>query len=154
MELKIKKGLLEEIISICKKALPKKSFGIVAGRNSTAEELYSLKTNLRPIDLVINSLFESYGEFYHDKDRGFWIDSEEQLKVMEEIERKGQHLVGIYHSHRCLCSVPSQVDMDLHYDSNAVAIIISLVNPHSPEVRAYMMGNNSYKEIEIHLEEG
>lgn len=153
MELKLKKGLLEEMISMCKKVLPRKSFGIVAGRNGIAEELYPLKTNLRPIDPVINTLFESYGEFYHDKDRGFWIDPEEQLSKVKEIERKGQRIIGIYHSHRCLCSVPSQVDMDLHYDPNVLAIIVSLVDPNSPEVKAYIMGDNSYAEIEIHPKE-
>lgn len=143
-------GILEKLVSICQRALPKKAYGIIAGRSSDrAEELYPLQTNLRPLDPEIKAMFEAYGEFYCDQDRGFWVEGDELFTVTRQIEEKGQQIVAIYHSHRCRRAAPSQVDIDLHYDPHVLAVIVSLADPHSPEVRAFKIGRDSYQEVNI-----
>lgn len=145
-------GILEKLVSICQSALPKKAYGVIAGGSrDRAEELYPLQTNLRPLDPGINGMFEAYGEFYCEKDRGFWVEGDELLAVMRQIEEKGQQIVAIYHSHRCLCATPSQVDIDLHYDPEVLAVIVSLADPHLPEVRAFKIGRDSYQEVKINI---
>ena len=145
-----KEGILEKLVTICQSALPKKAFGVIAGQSSNrAEELYPLQTNLRPLDPEIKAMFEAYGEFYCDQDRGFWVEGDELIDVTRQIEEKGQQIVAIYHSHRCLCATPSQLDLDLHYDPDVLAVIVSLADPHSPEVRAFKMGRDSYQEVKI-----
>ncbi len=144
------------LISLCVNALPDKAYGIVAGQDRTAgqggykvEEIYPLQTNLRLDNEKIDKIFQSYGEFYCDKDRGFWIDKREQFKVLKLIQEKGLRVIAIYHSHRCRLATPSQVDIDLHYDPNVLALIISVVNSKQPEVKAFEIANDRFHEIEI-----
>ncbi len=61
----------------------------------------------------------------------------------------GQKVVAIYHSHRCRLATPSQVDIDLHYDSNALSLIVSVVDPRKPEVKAFEITNGRFREAEI-----
>ncbi|MEW6456248.1 MAG: M67 family metallopeptidase [Acidobacteriota bacterium] len=144
--------LFNRLISLCKKALPKKAYGLIAGRKEyIAEEIYPLTTNLRLTDTDVNSFFKSYGEFYHERDRGFLIDKKEQARVMEKIARKNQQIVAIYHSHRCLYATPTKIDMDLHFDPDVPAIIVSLVEKDKPEVRAFRIKNSGYEELEIRI---
>jgi proteasome lid subunit RPN8/RPN11 len=168
------KKLYDRLVSLCVDALPEKAYGIIAGNGGKSdengltdqvelgsqggmkdqngykvEEIYPLQTNLRPDNEKINGIFQSYGEFYCDKDRGFWIDKREQFEVLKRIADKGQKVVAIYHSHRCRLATPSQVDIDLHYDSNALALIVSVVNPQQPEVKAFEISNDQFWEAEI-----
>lgn len=144
--------LYDRLVSLCVDALPEKAYGIIAGiggNGNEVEEIYPLQTNLRPDNEKINGIFQSYGEFYCDKDRGFWIDKREQFEVLKRIAEKNLKVIAIYHSHRCRLATPSQVDIDLHYDSSALALIVSVVNPEQPEVKAFEIGNNRFQESEI-----
>ena len=123
--------------------------GLKEQKGYKVEEIYPLQTNLRPDNEKINGIFQSYGEFYCDKDRGFWIDKREQFEVLKRIAEKNLKVIAIYHSHRCRLATPSQVDIDLHYDSSALSLIVSVVNPEQPEVKAFEIGNNRFQEAEI-----
>ena len=147
--------LYDRLVSLCVDALPEKAYGIIAGKDdSTAREIYPLKTNLRPENETINGIFQSYGQFYCDKDRGFWIDKREQFEILQCIQEKGFSVLAIYHSHRCRLATPSQVDIDLHYDPQALALIVSVVNPDKPEVKAFEIANDRFQEAEIVIHHG
>ncbi len=142
--------LYDRLVSLCVDALPDKAYGIIAGKEeSTVTDIFPLTTNLRPENEKINGIFLSYGQFYCDKDRGFWIDKREQFEVLKRIEERGLNVIAIYHSHRCRLATPSQVDVDLHYDPKALALIVSVVNPGKPEVKAFEIVNGQFREAEI-----
>ncbi|MEW5806271.1 MAG: Mov34/MPN/PAD-1 family protein [Acidobacteriota bacterium] len=144
------KELLDELIYTCRKALPQKAYGIIAGKEwEHADELYPLRTNLRSDDAEIDKIFASYGEFYCDRDRGFWIDRREQHQVFKAIEVKGQRVIGIYHSHRFRMAVPSPIDIELHYDPDVLLVIVSLATLGSPDVKAFRIFDKEYHEARI-----
>ena len=149
--LNFRKELMNKLILICKNELPKKAYGIIAGRKNFVHEIYPFYTNLRISEPEIDEIFNSFGEFYRNRDRGFWIDPEEQLKVMREVKKKKQEIIAIYHSHRCLYAIPSNVDIDLHYSPKVLAIIVSLIDPLKPEVRAFKIKDDTFKEYKIRI---
>jgi proteasome lid subunit RPN8/RPN11 len=152
MKLNFDPGLYNSLILLCKRALPKKAFGILAGKSTwQIEEIYPFSKNLRISDPQIDLIFKSYGKFYHDIDRGFWADPQEQIEILQRIEEKEQKILGVYHSHRCTCAIPSMVDIDLHFDPKVLMVIVSLVDPESAELRAFMIKGKSYQEIPVSL---
>lgn len=150
------KKILSKLISICQKALPKKAFGIISGKVYKKERyfalhIYPLKINLRTKNPEIDEFFSSYGEFYRNKERCFFADSREQIKILREIEIKKENVLAIYHSHRCLSATPSIVDIDLHYGSDVYCIIVSLTKPKNPDIKAFKIKNGKYKEVKIKI---
>jgi proteasome lid subunit RPN8/RPN11 len=144
--------LYERLIATCRDLLPAKVYGVITGKGrKVGERLYRFYSNLRPTDPYVDSLFNSYGEFYQDKDRGFWVSPEELLKVFNKIHSSREHLIAIYHSHRCLGPIPSIVDIRLYRYPEIPMLIISVVSPRSPVAKAFRVTRDSYCEIPINL---
>lgn len=131
-------------------ALPRKAFGLVSGRDHfRPEAIYPCRKNLRNLP-EWRPLFEAYGEFYRDPDRGFVVDPLEYREIVRAMEGKnGRRLIGIFHSHRCLGAEPSLLDRDFHFDPSLVCFIVSVCEPGNPEVRAYHIDKGNIEEIPI-----
>ncbi|OHB74164.1 MAG: hypothetical protein A2Z34_03875 [Planctomycetes bacterium RBG_16_59_8] len=143
--MKISPELLEALVGLCRLALPGKAFGLISGpAPGCAEEIYPMRKNLREVSPVVNRLFEAYGEFYRDPDRGFCFDPREFAEVEGQIRRKDRRVVAVYHSHRVLPAAPTQVDRDLHYSPDLFMVIVSVADPDAPAVEVFKKEGESF----------
>lgn len=65
------------------------------------------------------------------------MDPQEQMRLMNEIDESGRDLLGIYHSHTRSAAYPSRTDVELAFYPALAYLIVSLVDPSSPEIRAF-----------------
>jgi proteasome lid subunit RPN8/RPN11 len=145
----ISEPLLEELISLCLRALPHKAFGLVGGEDVyRPKSIYPCSTNLRN-EPEWKATFESYGEFYRDPDLGFVISAEEVKEVLDIMASRNESFIGVFHSHRRLPAEPSVVDLALNCDPELLSYIVSVVDPSAPVVGVFRLGRDSFQNIPI-----
>lgn len=150
--LRITKDAFQRLVGVCTGALPGKSFGLISGREAgLAEEVHAMTRNLRPTSAVVGRVFESYGEFYRDPDRGFCFDPEELKDIEGKIRGAGRRVTAVYHSHRLLQARPTPVDVDFHYSPEALLVIVSVVDPACPQVAAFHVRDGAFEEASIEV---
>jgi proteasome lid subunit RPN8/RPN11 len=149
--LDLRKELADELIGACVDALPSKAYGLVGGKDVYhPQSIYPCSTNIRNAP-EWKPLFESFGDFYQDPDRGFVVTPEEQRAVLNRIEARGQSFVGVYHSHRFTDPDPTELDLALHIDSRMLCYIVSVVRAESPQLKVYRLEESSYEEVPYRL---
>ena len=79
----------------------------------------------------------------------FRMDPEEQIRAFQEIEKSGQELLAIYHSHPDGSSQLSQIDLDNFFYPGVFSVLIYLKNDNW-NVKAYRI-NDEKKTDEIYL---
>ncbi len=145
----INKRLIEDLIRICVDALPHKAYGMVGGEGLFhPKSLYPCSTNLRNTP-EWKPIFESYGDFYKNPDLGFVIAPLEVQSVLDVMESRRESFVGVFHSHRYLRAVPSEIDIALSTDPNLLCYIVSTANPTAPELGIYRVEPRGYVNIPI-----
>lgn len=82
----------------------------------------------------------------------YMMDSQEQFKVFDEMEKEGVEMVAIYHSHPHSDAYPSPRDCELAFYPDSFYLIISLKNGN-PEGRAFKIIDKEVEEIQIIIEE-
>jgi proteasome lid subunit RPN8/RPN11 len=85
-----------------------------------------------------------------EKERRFLMSPQEQIDAMRTMRERSEIMAGIYHSHPVSVAVPSKTDRDLAAYPDVYYFIISLVGP-VPEIRCYLLENQSFKEITINV---
>ncbi len=122
-----------ELIEHSRREAPYEACGILAGKKGKVEKVYQT-TNT-------------------DKSsKTFFMDPEEQLKIMKEIRDSGQELVGIYHSHIETEARPSAHDVELAYYPEASYVIVSIKNKDNPEIRAFKIIEEEITKEEVKIE--
>ncbi|HUI45100.1 MAG TPA: M67 family metallopeptidase [Nitrospirota bacterium] len=130
--LTIKKTDLESIYEHCNSVYPNEACGILAGRGTTVEKVYALRSeNPSPT-------------FYQ-------IDAQEQFRVLKEMREAGRDLVGIYHSHPTGRAYPSSTDVELAYYPEAVYVIVSLVERRDPCMKGYSIVDGNVMEVPLNI---
>jgi proteasome lid subunit RPN8/RPN11 len=136
---------------LCVRALPHKAYGLVAGTDAChPTTLYRCTTNLRNTP-EWNEIFASFGKFYEDPDRGFVISPAELQQICELMEARNEVLLGTFHSHRCRCAEPSELDVALSVGSELLCYIVSVVDAEQPELGVFRLDGTSYERIPVHL---
>ena len=149
--LALRKELADELIGVCVRALPGKAYGLVGGKDAyRPQSLYPCSTNLRNAP-EWKPLFESFGDFYQDPDRGFVVSPEEQRDILNRIETRGESFIGVFHSHRFTDPDPSELDLAFHIDPQMFCYIVSVMKPEAPELRIYRLEECSYEEVPFQL---
>ena len=81
------------------------------------------------------------------------IHPTDQLRIMEEIETRGEELAAIYHSHTGSPAYPSQTDINLAENwPDPLYLICSLADPEAPDVRAWAIRDGQVEEAELDVE--
>ena len=135
--LKLRKDLYDKMLKHCEDGLPNESCGLIAGTVDgdvkTVEKVYLL-TNI-------------------DASREhFSMDPKEQLAAVKDARAAGLAMLGNFHSHPESPSRPSEEDKRLAYDSTAEYLILSLMEPGNPVLKAFGVVAEKYvtvHEIEI-----
>ena len=124
------KNQISELLEHSKTGSPDEVCGILAGRDEKVEKVYKM----------INK----------DKSRtSFFMDPQEQLRVMKEIRGSGLDFIGIYHSHPETKSYPSAHDVKLAFYPEVSYVIISLRDENNPDVRSYKILEGEISEEEV-----
>jgi proteasome lid subunit RPN8/RPN11 len=80
----------------------------------------------------------------------FEVDGRELLQTIDSIERDGQELGAIYHSHTRTAPYPSQTDINFAANWPGVEwIIVGLTAGENAEVRSYLIDGGRVREVAI-----
>ena len=79
----------------------------------------------------------------------YFMDPIQQVEVFTDMEKKGETLIGIYHSHPKGPSTPSGADLKMAFHQDAVYIIISLEKKDKPELKAFILEKGSFKTVKL-----
>jgi proteasome lid subunit RPN8/RPN11 len=79
----------------------------------------------------------------------YFMEPQEQFRVMKAMREEGQRMVAIFHSHPHSPAYPSANDVTLAFYSDAVYVIIGLSNVMSPEVRAFSIIDGDVAEVSV-----
>jgi proteasome lid subunit RPN8/RPN11 len=123
-------SLVEELIAQARADYPAETCGLVAGRDGRAIRLH-------PIENI------------HHSPVAYEMDPLQQIWAMLAIENEGLDLLAIYHSHPNGPARPSPSDVAQAYYPESAHLIISLVDPAHPTLRAFMIADDHVTEIPI-----
>jgi proteasome lid subunit RPN8/RPN11 len=77
----------------------------------------------------------------------YYMDPEEQCRVMLAYEAHGQELVGIYHSHPAGPSRPSETDIAESYYPDVVYLIVNLADRSQPHITAWTIREGVARQV-------
>ena len=127
-------SILDELIAHAREDAPDECCGIVAARDGRAVKLFrATNAEASPVR--------------------YSLDPREQYEITMEIERRGWDLGVIYHSHTRSPAYPSQTDVNLAFYPDALYVIVSVVDPDSPEVKAFRIVDRQIEEVPLSVED-
>ncbi len=126
----IPRDLLDRMVSHCLSGYPDEACGILAGKGGRAEKVYTM-TNAEPSPV------------------SYLMDPKEQFTAMKEMRAEGLSIVAIFHSHPQSPACPSNKDVSLAFYSEAVYVIVSLIDTGKPDIRGYRIQDGVVGEVEI-----
>lgn len=132
--LRLSAAQLDILIDHARACRPEEACGILAGRNDgTVLKVF-------PMDNTEHS------------QTLYMMDSREQFRVFDEMEREGLELVAIFHSHPHSQAYPSAHDCELAFYPDSLYLIISLMD-EQPASRVFKIVDGTVKEAELVLTE-
>lgn len=131
--MRVPRQLAEEMIAHAREDLPNECCGMVGGRDGMAGTVYRAD----------NAEASPYR---------YSISPRQQFDLLEEIDRSGEDLVAIYHSHTGSDAYPSQTDVNLAGWPDAAYLIISLSDPDNPVLRGFAIRDGEISEIDLEIE--
>lgn len=123
----------EEIIEHSLRESPIEACGILAGKEGRIEKIYQ----------IINA---------EKSAQTFYMDPQEQLEAMREIEDLRLEMIGIYHSHLKTDAYPSARDVELAYYPGVSCVIVSIKNKDKPNIRSFKIGGGRITEGLVKVE--
>jgi proteasome lid subunit RPN8/RPN11 len=128
--MRIPRQMAEEMIAHAREEAPNECCGMIGGADGGATTVY------RSINAEASPLRYS-------------LDASDQFRIMQEMEQRGEELVGIYHSHTGSAAYPSQTDVNLAAYPDAVYVIVSLEDPQNPDLRGFWIRDGQIDEAEL-----
>jgi len=128
-KLRIPKGIFEEMLLHCKEARPNETCGILAGSGEEVFKVYKI-ANIEKSSV------------------SYFMDSNEQFKVMKDMRENNLSMSAIFHSHPSSPAYPSAKDVSLAFYDNCVYVIVSLME-QEPVVKGFSIREGAVKEVRI-----
>ncbi|MBQ8521850.1 MAG: M67 family metallopeptidase [Bacteroides sp.] len=129
--MKIKRELMEEIVSQARRELPDESCGYLLGEEGLAMVNYPM-TNAD-----------------HSPEH-FSFVPQEQFAAIKSARKRGLKVVGNWHSHPSSPSRPSVEDIRLAYDPDITYFILSLAS-EEPVLNAFRIVNGEVEKLELEI---
>jgi proteasome lid subunit RPN8/RPN11 len=125
--------MVGEMVAHARAEAPNECCGMIGGRDGSATSIHRARNaEESPLRYVI-----------HPTD---------QLRIMEEIEARGEELAAIYHSHTGSPAYPSQTDINLAENWPDPLYVICSLADREPEVRAFAIRDGEVEEVTLELE--
>ncbi len=129
--MKISQALIDEMVAHARADLPNECCGLVGGRDGEATTVYPIRNE-----------FESPLRYR--------LDSQEQLRVDNEMREAGEEALGIYHSHTRSQAYPSQTDVnEAEAWPEPVYFIVSLEDQDAPVVKGFLLQDKKIAHVEL-----
>lgn len=130
----LKRDFFTQIVQHCKRELPDEACGILAGKNNTAEKVYTMANAQKSPE-------------------NYLMDPKEQLRVMKEMRSCGLEMLAIYHSHTVSQAYPSKRDIEMAFYPDTSYVILSLQDKDNPRIRSFKIAEGKVTEEEIKITE-
>ncbi len=131
--MRISQSLIDEMVAHAREDLPNECCGLVGGRDGEATEVIP----------VVNAAASPLR---------YEMDPQGQYDAFRSIEDGGGELLAIYHSHTKSAAYPSQTDVNQAVAwPDQVYLIVSLADPGTPDVKAYLLKDLKIADVEIDL---
>jgi [CysO sulfur-carrier protein]-S-L-cysteine hydrolase len=125
--------MVDEMVAHARAEAPNECCGMIGGRDGSATSIHRARNaEESPLRYVI-----------HPTD---------QLRIMGEMEARGEELAAIYHSHTGSPAYPSQTDINLAENWPDPLYVICSLADREPEVRAFEIRDGEVEEVTLELE--
>jgi proteasome lid subunit RPN8/RPN11 len=131
--MRIAQHLIDEIVAHARRDAPNECCGVVAGHDGAI-------TGVHPVTNVFASPLR------------FQLDPVEQYRITEQIEERGEAMIGSYHSHIKSEAYPSQTDVNQWDPWPELIHLICSIAPSDPVVRAFEVSDKQVSEISLEVE--
>ncbi len=131
--LTLDRATCEAMVAQARAEAPNECCGLLAGRDGRVRQRYPV-TNAEASPYRYN------------------MDSRELLRAMRAMDEQGWELLAIYHSHTHTPAYPSPTDVSLAFYPEAFYLLISLMDPQQPVVRAFRIVEGQISEAELFVE--
>jgi proteasome lid subunit RPN8/RPN11 len=126
----LEKDFVQQMTDHARREAPAECCGLLAGKDKKVVRVYPARNALEsPVR--------------------YRLDPKELYQFLQEIERQGWELLGIYHSHTHTRAYPSATDIELAFWPDSLYFIISLQDPAAPRVRAFHIREGRATEEEL-----
>ena len=130
--LSLSQDLYQEIIQHLAAEKPLEGCGILSGQDGQPVRFFPARNEARS------------ETFYN-------IAPEDLFRIMRQIDRSGETLWGIVHSHPATPAYPSSTDIRLAFYPDVYYLIVSLADPERPDLRAFTIRDGQVTEHPIHV---
>jgi proteasome lid subunit RPN8/RPN11 len=113
---------LDDIVRHAHEGAPEEVCGLLPGRDGTVTRV------IRGQNVAANPRVR------------YELDPNQQYAAFREMEDQGESMLGIYHSHPFSPAFPSSIDLEMAFYPGSIYVIVSLVDPHRPQIRAFRLG--------------
>jgi proteasome lid subunit RPN8/RPN11 len=131
--MRIKRELIDEIVAHARAEAPNECCGMIASVGGRA--------------LVVHRATNQAASPLR-----YEIGGAEQYAIQQEIDRAGQELGAIYHSHTRSAPYPSQTDINLAFHPDSLYVIVGLAGGNNADVRAYTIRDGKVDEAKLEIE--
>lgn len=74
----------------------------------------------------------------------YLVDPADHFDAIRKARRHGRTILGAYHSHPRSPAVPSAADREDAWTAGFLYVIVSLADPHAPDLRGYYLQGYSF----------
>ena len=128
----IEKHYIDNMIAHARREAPIECCGVLGGRDGRVLKLYQA-TNAEHSRYCYN------------------IEPQDLFRIHRECEENGWQFLAIYHSHPDSAAYPSPRDVERASWPESLYLIVSLLSPENPEVRAFRIRNGEVTEEKIEI---
>ncbi|MEW6087341.1 MAG: M67 family metallopeptidase [bacterium] len=129
----IKQKFIDQLINHAKKGYPEEVCGIIAGKEGSVLKIYEMAN--------VSKTPETF----------YFMEPEEQFKVLKDIRNSGIEMLGIYHSHPASKAHPSEEDCRMCFYPDAFYMIISLKDFDKPEIGVFRVNGENITEERVDI---
>ena len=132
--MRIPTEIFDEIVAHSREEAPNECCGMIGARDGAATSVYRARNA-------------------EESPLRYTVHPTDQLRIMDEIEHRGEELAAIYHSHTGSPAYPSQTDINLAENwPDPVYVICSIADPERPDVRGFAIHDGDVEEVALAID--
>ncbi len=130
MDLTLSRAGYDSMVQAARRAAPLEACGLCGGRDGEVQRFYAVEN------------VDASGEHYS-------MRPEDQFAAIMDMRAQDIGLLAIWHSHPATPARMSAEDLRLAYTPDVVYLILSLANPHAPDLRGFIVEDGRAQEVAV-----